>query len=150
MPSHLRIFFWLVAAIALYWVLSMLWVMQFPPAAMTAALAKIPPALRGAIKENAWRITLITTLIRVVLFVGLAWLAAFRRQNWARMALAAVVVFMHAAPFALALRLGRTQEFLMRYADLQADIVTLLLVLALVFAFTGNARDAFARRAAKA
>jgi hypothetical protein len=145
MPSHLRIFFWLVAAIALYWVLSMLWVMQFPPAAMTAALAKIPAAMREQIKENAWRITLITTLIRVVIFVGLAFLAAFRRQNWARLLLLTIVIFMHLGPFIIAERLGRVQEFLMRYSDLQADIVTLLLVLALVFAFTGDARGAFVR-----
>jgi hypothetical protein len=145
MPSHLRIFFWLVAAIALYWVLSMLWVMQFPPATMTAALAKIPASMRDEIRQNAWRITLISTLIRVAIFVGLAWLAAFRRQNWARFLLLAIVIFMHLGPFIIAERLGRVQEFLMRYSDLQADIVTALLVLALVFAFTGNARDAFAR-----
>lgn len=148
MPSHLRIFFWLVVAIALYWVASMVWVMEFPPAAMTSALAKIPPAIRDQIKENAWRITLVSTAIRVAIFVGLAWLAAFRRQNWARWLLLAVVIFMHAAPLALALRLGRVQEFLLRYADLQADIVAALLILALVFAFTGDARGAFARRTA--
>lgn len=149
MPTHLRLFFWLVVAVAAYWVISMLWVMQFPPEAMTAALARLPQAVREQVRQDAWWITLTSTVIRVVVFVGLAWLAAFLRQNWARWAILAILVFMHAAPFAASIYYGRTEEFLVRYADLQADIVTALLVLALVFAFTGDARGAFARANSK-
>ncbi|HUO03374.1 MAG TPA: hypothetical protein VMU31_11380 [Rhizomicrobium sp.] len=145
MPSHLRIFFWLIAAIAAYWVVSVAWVMMFPPAEMVAALARVSAALREQIRENAWRITIVSTAIRVVVFVGLAWLAAFRRQNWARWALLAVFVLSNAAPYAAAVYFGRVPEFLLRYRDLQADIIAALIALALVFAFTGNARGAFKR-----
>ena len=143
MPSHLKIFFWLVVSVAAWWVGSMLWVMEFPPAEMTAALAKIPVAMRAAVARNAWQITLVSTAIRVVVFVGLAWLAAFRRQNWARWAVLVIFILSHAAPFVIALRLGTVAEFLSRYHDWQADVIALLIAIALAFAFTGNAREAF-------
>jgi hypothetical protein len=146
MPSHLKIFFWLVAAVAAYWVGSMLWVMQFPPAEMVAALAKIPEPMRAAVARNAWQITLISTVIRVVVFVGLAWFAAFRRQNWARWSLLVIFILSHAAPLVLAIKFGRLPEFLSRYHDWQADLIALVLAAALAFAFTGNARAAFRSR----
>jgi amino acid transporter len=145
MPSHLKIFFWLVAAVAAYWVGSMLWVMEFPPAEMTAALAKIPAAMRADVARNAWQITLVSTAVRVTVFVGLAWLAAFRRQNWARWLLLALFVLSHSVPFAIAMRLGRMQEFLSRYHDWQADVIAVVIAVALGFAFTGNARKEFQR-----
>jgi hypothetical protein len=145
MPSHLKIFFWLVAAVAAYWVASMLWVMEFPPAEMVAALAKIPVGMRAAVARNAWQITLISTVIRVAVFVGLAWFAAFRRQNWARWSLLVIFILSHAAPLALAMKFGRMPEFLSRYQDWQADLIALVLAAALAFAFTGNAREAFKR-----
>lgn len=143
MPSHLRIFFWLIAAVAAYWVVSVAWVMVFPPAEMIAALARVPAALRDQIRENAWRITIVSTAIRVVVFVGLAWLAAFGRHNWARWALVVIFILSHLAPFLGAIYFHRLPEFLARYHDLQADIIAALIALALVFAFTGNAKDAF-------
>jgi|GEM_PF-4744564 len=146
MPSHLKVFFWLVAAVAAYWVASMLWVMEFPPAEMTTALAKIPAPMRAALARNAWMITLISTIIRVAVFVGLAWLAAFRRQNWARWSLLVIFILSHAAPLVLAIKFGRMPEFLSRYYDWQADLIALVLAVALAFAFTGNARAAFRSR----
>ena len=143
MPSHLRIFFWLIAAIAAYWAVSVAWVMIFPPAEMTAALARVPAAMRDQIRDNAWRITIVSTAIRVAVFVGLAWLAAFGRHNWARWALLVIFVLSHLVPFAAAVHFGRVAEFVARYRDLQADIIAALIALALVFAFTGNARGAF-------
>jgi hypothetical protein len=143
MPSHLKIFFWLVVTVAAWWVGSMLWVMQFPPAEMVAALAKIPPGMRAAVARNAWQITLVSTAIRVVVFVGLAWLAAFRRQNWARWALLVIFILSHAVPFAIAMRLDRMQEFISRYHDWQGDVIALVIAAALAFAFTGNAREGF-------
>jgi hypothetical protein len=143
MPSHLKIFFWLVVAVAAYWVGSMLWVMQFPPAEMTAALAKVPAAMRADVARNAWEITLVSTAIRVAVFVGLAWFAAFRRRNWARWLLLALFVLSHAVPLAIAMRLGRMAEFLTRYHDWQADIVAVVIAIALAFAFTGNANKEF-------
>ena len=145
MPSHLRIFFWLIAAIAAYWVISVAWVMMFPPAEMIAALARVPAALRDQIRENAWRITIVSTVIRVMVFVGLAGIAAFGRKNWARWALLVIFVLSHLAPFLAAVYFGKVPEFLLRYHDLQADIIAGLIALALVFAFTGNARGAFKR-----
>ena len=143
MPSNLKIFFWLIAAVAAWWVASMVWVMAFPPAEMTAALAKIPAAMRAAVARNAWQITLVSTAIRVLVFVGLAWLAAFRRQNWARWALLVIFILSHAAPFAIAARLGTTAEFFSRYRDWQGDAIALVIAVALAFAFTGNAREVF-------
>src|ERR1700758_881369 len=108
MPSHLKIFFWLVVSVAAWWVGSVLLGMGFPPGEMTAALAKIPAAMRAAVARNAWQITLVSPAIRVVVFVGLAWAAAFRRQNWARWTLLVIFILSHAAPFAIAMRLGTT------------------------------------------
>ena len=97
--------------------------------------------MRAVVARNAWQITLVSTAIRVVVFVGLAWAAAFRRQNWARWSLLVVFILSHAAPLILAMKFGRMAEFLSRYHDWQADLIALVLALALAFAFTGNARS---------
>lgn len=145
MPTHLRIFFWLIAAVSAYWVLSMLWVMEFPPAEISSMLARLPAAVRAQIQERAWHITLVSTIIRVLIFFGLAWFAAFRRQNWARWTLLVIFIATHAVPFGAAVYLNRVPQFMIRYHDLQADLAALVIAIALAFAFTGNAREAFGR-----
>ena len=146
MPSHLKIFFWLIAAIGAYWMISIGWFILFPPAEVTAALAKLPPAMREAIAQRAWTISLVSTAIRAAVFVGLAWLAAFRRHNWARLAVLAIFVLMQAVPLILAARHGAAGQFVhAQYLNFQADLVFALFVIAILFSFTGNARGAFKR-----
>jgi len=143
MPSHLRIFFWLIALVCAYWVVSVVWVMLFPPAIVTAQLAMVDASRRAAVQSNALIITLASTIIRLLVFLGLAWLAAFRRQNWARWVLLIVVVMMLFAPLATAISLNRLPQFLLLYRDVPGDLVMLVLAAAIVFAFTGNARGAY-------
>jgi hypothetical protein len=142
---RLRIFFWLIAAIAAYWVLAVVWFIVFPPAAVTAALAKLPAAIRGTIEYRAWSISFISTAIRAVIFLGLAWLAAFRRKNWARWGVALLFVVMQVVPLILAVRFGRVGPFVeSEYLNWQSDLVFALFVVAIFLSFTGDAREAFA------
>lgn len=148
--TRLKMFFWLIAAIAAYWVISVAWFIAFPPPAVTQALAKIPPSLRATIEYRAWSISFISTAIRAVIFLGLAWLAAFRRKDWARWAVALLFVLMQVAPLILAMRFGRVGSFVeSEYLNWQADLVFALFVAAIFLSFTGDAREAFSRASAK-
>ena len=150
MPSRLKTLFWLIAAIAAYWVISITWFIVFPPASVTLALAKIPPALRATIEYRAWSISFISTTIRAAIFLGLAWLASFRRKNWARWGVALLFVLMQVVPLILALRFGRVGPFVeSEYLNWQADLVFALFVVAIFLSFTGDAREAYAQPSGK-
>ena len=146
MPSRLKMFFWLIAAIAAYWVIAVVWFIAFPPQAVTQALAKLPPTIRTTIEYRAWSISFISTAIRAVIFLSLAWLAAFRRKDWARWAVAVLFVLMQVVPLILAVRFGRVGPFVeSEYLNWQADAVFALFVVAIILSFTGDAREAFAK-----
>ena len=146
MPRNLRIFFWLIAAVAAYWVLAVVWFIVFPPPVVTAALARIPAAARATIEYRAWSISFLSTAIRAVIFLSLAWLAAFRRKNWARWGVALLFVLMQVVPLILALRFGRVGPFVeSEYLNWQADLVFAVFVVAIFLSFTGDAREAYAK-----
>jgi len=145
MPSRLKMFFWLIAAIAAYWVIAVVWFIAFPPQAVTEALAKLPPTIRTTIEYRAWSISFMSTAIRAVIFLSLAWLAAFRRKDWARWAVAVLFVLMQVVPLILAVRFGRVGPFVKsEYLSWQADAVFALFAVAIFLSFTGDAREAFA------
>lgn len=145
MPSHLRIYFWLVAAVAAYWALATIWFLEFPPAAIATLLAKLPPVTRLMIEQNQWKLALIPIAARILIFVGLAWLAAFKRQNWARLGVLVFFLVLQLAPLGFSAAAGRLGSYLRSaYSDPLGDLSMLILALAIVFSFTGNARAAFA------
>lgn len=145
MPSHLRIFFWLIVAIAAYWVVTAVWFLEFPPAAVKAVMARLPEAARQMIAQNDWKLVLIPALSWAVLFSGLAWLAACKRQNWARVGVLVLFLIRVLVPLAMAAAAGRVIFYLqLTYRNPAADAETLILALAILFSFTGNARAAFA------
>lgn len=145
MPSHLRIFFWLTLAVAAYWVLSTIWFLEFPPGAVKALLANLPPATRRMIEQNEWRLELVPIAARAALFGGLAWVAAFKRQNWARLGVLVLFLIMHLVPLAFSVASGRAGAYLRStYLDPATDLAMLILAAAIFFSFTGNARAAFA------
>src|ERR1700678_4007448 len=80
MPSHVRLFFWIIVALVAYWILSAVWRLA---------------SYRGHPINNAIIfVTIASVTIQCLIYLIPAWLAAFRRQNWARWAFAAVVVSM--------------------------------------------------------
>jgi hypothetical protein len=145
MPSHLKIFFWLVTAVAAYWVLSTLRFLVFPPHAFAEMLARLPAAARQMLVRTQWQLTFIPIALRAALFVILAWLAAFKRHNWARLGVLVLFLITQIVPLVLALRLGRVGPYLrIAYLNPVDDLSMLILAAAIIFSFTGNARAAFA------
>jgi hypothetical protein len=142
MPSNIRIFFWITVALIAYWILSAGWRLE---------------SYRGHSINNAIIFVTIGSLtIQCLIYLVPAWLAAFRRQNWARWAFAVVVVTMQILSLWQATYLylhGSTERFrqigqivLRGYLTSPGTITeTALLIVATVLVFTGNARDWFRR-----
>jgi hypothetical protein len=130
--------------VAAYWVLSTIWFLEYPPAAMTAMLARLPPATRQMIEQNSWKLELVPITARALLFVVLAWLAAFRRQNWARLGVLVFFLITQLVPLGLAVASGRVGLYLQIYRNPATDVTIVMLAAAIIFSFTGNARAAFA------
>src|SRR5262249_39724118 len=82
-PSNVRVFFWLTVLAAAWVCGTNTWFLIFPTAAQTAMLARLPAELHeGTHRAEISRLGIIVTESAILL--TLAWLAAFRRQNWAR------------------------------------------------------------------
>jgi hypothetical protein len=137
MPSHVRTFFWIIVALITYWIFS---------AALALAYHRGRP-----FNDQVIFIRIFATAIQCLIYLIPAWLAAFHRQNWARWVFAAIVVV--APILALWPLLYLTGHF--RDIVLQAYFTTLtnpksiavnaLSIAAIVFVFTGNAREWFKR-----
>lgn len=134
MPSHVRAFFWIVVALIIYWILSMIWHLV---------------ELESRHITGAYPVVIMGTAISCLVYLVPAWLAAFRRQNWARWTFAGIVVGIQilallpllylTGPFRQA-ALGAYRHTMMRPRSIAVDAV---LVVAIVFVFTGNAREWF-------
>ena len=84
MPSHVRFFFWLGIFAVLYSVLTTARFLAFPAQETIAAMARLPPAFRAVTQHVILRNTIFVTTLWAAVPLVLLWLAAFRRQNWAR------------------------------------------------------------------
>jgi hypothetical protein len=140
MPSHVRIFFWIIVLVVAYWALSAACFLAFPPASFVARLAKLSPVVRQIVRAGS----LMPVAARCLAFLLLAWLAAFRDQNWARWGIVFLFVWITAVPAGFALA---THGFSLYLRDSLLDpgflIETALLAVAIGFIFTGNARRRF-------
>lgn len=151
MPSHVRIFWWLSVAIAVYWVTSTIWFIAFQSPHELALMTKLPAGLRDGIRREAFELGAVSTAFWCTVTLGTAWLAAFRRQTWARWAFTLLFVFRLVAPLVVAASLGLLLAQLKRFAgewlSPETYVIRVLTVLAIAFIFTGNARDWFAAKA---
>ena len=148
MPSHVRTFWWLSVAIVVYWVVSAGWFLAFPSAHQIADLARLDADLRDNARREIFEIVTTMTAIWCAVTLGIAWLAAFRKQGWARWVFVFLFVVRQVGPFFIAAAYGNLLTYLKRRAegdwfDLNAYVIPLLTVLAIYFVFTGNARDWF-------
>ena len=91
MPSNVRIFFWLSALAIACWIGSTVWFSIIPSLSYAATHAKTLSTMRPEARElivEAERYAAFFALAVTLSFCALtflfAWLAAFRRQNWAR------------------------------------------------------------------
>jgi hypothetical protein len=155
MPSHVRIFFWLGVCAVLYSVLSTAWFLTFPTQETIAVMARLPPAFRALTQHVIVRNTIFVTAFWAIIPLVLLWLAAFRRQNWARWGYVALFAFHKIVPWVVALayfrRVPHAWDFpLHDWSEPAALVSNALILVTIAFAFTGNARDWFRRSARRA
>jgi hypothetical protein len=143
MPSHVKIFFGIVAAIIAYGIVSAVW--------------HLPYFHGRPVPRIALTILIISQVFLALVYLIPAWLAAFLRQGWARWVFVVVAISMHTLPvleFGYLYLHGVTEnarhagELLLRGYLTSPRTITeaALLILATVFVFTGNARDWFNKR----
>ena len=136
MPSRVRIFWWLSVAIAAYWIVSAAWYLAFPSAHYLATLARLQPELRESVRRFDLQNTIFWTSFDSVVIVGLAWLAAFRRRNWARWAFVVVFLFRESIPFLLAAYYRRPELAHRDWTNPLGYVVPALSIAAIVFVFS--------------
>jgi hypothetical protein len=132
MPSHVRIFFWTVFAVQTYLIISGVWRLESYPTHNVNNLPISVFVFLAAILVFGWLIPSI-----------LAWLAAFRRQNWARCAFAALVVCGLILQFILVITESIRHYPPSALYGLREAAIDALLVAAIISSFTGNARNWF-------
>jgi len=138
MPSHIRLFFWFTVAVVAIWTIraALFWI---PAAPYLSGLSR--GYVYTAIEE-----TIFGTLPLCVATFALAWMAAFHHYNWARWAFVGLFLFREVVLFGnvkLHLLIS-SYEYLRRHLTNPGQfLVTVLLLAASIFVFTGNARDWF-------
>lgn len=160
MPSNVKLFWWLSVAVAVYWAFTTAWHAASPSAHELAVLAKMPAELRDKVRRTDTSTPILTTAFWGAVTLGLAWLAAFRRQNWARWAYAfafvlrefllrwIVVAYVYlapstGAPYRRALWEDAWNSTFSASSDPRHYIVPALTIAAIAAVFMGNAKDWF-------
>lgn len=152
MPLNVRLFWWISVVVVIYWLLATGWFFAFPSAHYLETLAKLPAEVRRGTQhvEAIARIT--STIAWCGLTIVLAWLAAYRRLNWARWAFAVVFAVRGVASIVMGNIYDRQFHYLFErgshefWVVLPSYAVTLLTVIAAVLAFSGNAKAWFKER----
>jgi magnesium-transporting ATPase (P-type) len=146
MPSHVRIFWWLVVAVIAYEFGSAVWYLLFPTPHHLAILARLPPEFREPERRAEFQALIISFFVKSAILL-LAWFAAFRRKNWARFAFAFVVLLITLIPLAIAIMYHESDWFQGyphgSWSDIRYHLGTMLIVTAIIVIFTGNARPWF-------
>jgi hypothetical protein len=158
MPSNVKLFWWLSVAIVACWIFWVVWLFAFPP--HFASLAHLPPEIQNRIREQVLRTGveagILSTLLWGGLSLGFSWLAAFRRENWARWAFLAVFIIRESIPLAISVAYYHNLDFFMRslshenWTDPWGYAVLILTIAAIGFAFSGSSRRWFNASAATA
>lgn len=148
MPIGVRIFFWLCVALIAWWLFVALRFLAFPSEEYLAMIARI----RAVTGFDARREDMIAvggkTLIWSSLVLVLAWLAAYRRINWARWAVALVFAYGYVMSFAVAIYFGTLSRYLHDYfhahwSTPESYVVFAIQAAAIVCVFLPEARGWF-------
>lgn len=151
MPLSVKIFFRMCVLLAVWWVFILVKFIAFPSTDYLAMIAKLH-AYVPDIRQRDIVLTAGRTFIWSSVVLLLAWLAAYRRRNWARWTLAGVFVFVELVPFAVGLydyiRLPRDEIFLKNYLHYNWSSPWAFALLAykvalIALVFSGNARPWF-------
>ncbi len=97
MPLSVKIFFRMCVLLAVWWVFILVKFIAFPSADYLAMIAKLH-AYFPDIRQRDIVLTAGRTLLWSSVLLLLAWLAAYRRRNWARWTLVGVFVFVEMVP----------------------------------------------------
>lgn len=162
LPSHVRVFWWISVAIVVYWTFSIawFWLVTLPSDHYLALLQRLPPALREPLYRAAVIRSVVPAAFWSVFILGMAWLATFRRQNWARWIYALLFLFRELLPplFSLAymyLDLAPSaaarhiilEDFwkstVSEWSNPRSYVTPVLAIAAIVAVFTGDAKDWF-------
>ena len=148
MPSHVKIFWWLSIVIVIWWVFWTARFLLFPTAHYLAVLAKLPLEFREAARRSDIQTGIISTLVWGGVTLGLAWLAAFRRLNWARWAFGIVFLIREAIPFLVFAAYHQLGHYMTELAhenwtDPVGYLIPAVTLTAIAFVFSGNARGWF-------
>jgi hypothetical protein len=156
MPSNVKVFWWLSVAVVLYWAFSTTWYLAFPTARYLTILANLPPEFREGARHTDILNLLLGTLFRCGSTLGLAWLSAFRRQNWARWAFTALFILRESLLFLVSILYYHQLDFFIQeisrenWTDPGGYIDPILTIMAIGFVFSGNARGWFSTLGARA
>jgi hypothetical protein len=158
MPLGLKIFLWLTLAIVFYWIALTVWSWlhmspTYPPA-FEKLIAKTPGAresLNRAVRIEEY-IRTGAALVWSVIFLSLAWMAAFYRLNWARWTYASVFVFRQSLLLVAALFSEPEMRGYLFYSFWHDGwtnpwhyIDPVVFIAAIAFVFTGDSRNWFRR-----
>jgi len=141
MPSHVKFFFGIVIVFVFYRILSTVWGL-FSFASLMSHSGR--PIGNGIIF-----IRIVATTFECVIYLTLAWLAAFHRKDWARWVFAAIVIgapIFLLWPFLYLSGDFRQQALRAYFTSLTSPrslAAELLEIAAIIFVFTGNARAWF-------
>jgi hypothetical protein len=149
MPRNVRLFWWISLAVVIYWLLTTCWFFVFPNASYLMMLAKLPPEMRHSTYHVDATARIASTVIWCGVTICLAWLAAYRRLNWARWAFAIVFIVRSGATIAIAIihdnRFDQAVVSTSRegWANLSSCVVIALTIVAIVLVFSGTAKPWF-------
>lgn len=157
MPRSVKLFYGLCIGLAVYWVYLTASFLLFPPPEYLKSIAKLPPEYRELARQVSFNTLVIGRGVWCLIVLLFGSLAAFGRQNWARWTLAGVFVL------AEVLVIGVEAYLVVRnHADIgsafsrytqhnwsrPSDYILAAVKIAIVaFAFSGNARPWFKRKA---
>ncbi len=156
MPLNVKIFLWLTLAIVFYWIATNAWFwLHLPttyPAAVEKMIAKSPrlrEILNGETRTQGY-VYSGATLVWSIVYLSLAWMAAFHRLNWARWTYVIAFVVRESIPLIAALfSKPDMREYLFHsflhdgWTNPRHYIDPAFFIVAIIFVFTGNSRAWF-------
>ena len=147
MPSNVKAFWWISFALATYFIVASIWAQLYPTAQYIAAFAKLSPEGQQEVRGETLIFIWLVPISLQCVTLALAWIAAFRHQNWARWVFAIVVVTPRIVGLVVGVYLSRTAQTsydsLALLTNARSLITDALIVTAIVLVFTGNARGWF-------
>jgi type IV secretory pathway VirB2 component (pilin) len=145
-PLSVRLFWWLSLIVVVYWVSTAALFFLHPSASYLLALAHIPLNEQQRLVRSRIFATAFPTIVWGVVTIGLAWLAASKRMDWARWLYALQFVGREVISIfeAASGPIGKARVFY-QMSQLSHWIEPVLTLAAIALVFSGNARTWFKR-----